>query len=143
MGYIRRKLVVVGDGFCGKTSILMVYANDEFPAGYVPTVFDTFIVKLDIEDKNVSLSMWDTAGQEDYERLRPLSYPGTHIFLVCFSIADIVSFQNIATKWLPEIRHYCPKVPFVLVGNKKDLRENEQVRNRLILYIQTRFFSRI
>ena len=90
--------------------------------------------------KSVELALWDTAGQEDYDRLRPLSYPDTDVILMCFSIDSPDSLQNIPgkfthgfyfrsltsgffiEKWVPEVRHFCPKVPIVLVGNKKDLR---------------------
>ena len=66
----------------------------------------------------------NTAGQEEYDRLRPLTYPDTDIFLVCFSLISRASFENVAIKWVPEItHHYCPKTPFLLVGLKADLIE--------------------
>ena len=70
----------------------------------------------------MELALWDTAGQEDYDRLRPLSYPDTDVILMCFSIDSPDSLQNIPEKWVPEVKHFCPNVPIVLVGNKKDLR---------------------
>lgn len=72
----------------------------------------------------VELALWDTAGQEDYDRLRPLSYPDTHVILMCFSIDSPDSLENIPEKWTPEVRHFCPNVPIILVGNKKDLRND-------------------
>lgn len=75
--------------------------------------------------------MWDTAGQEDYDRLRPLSYPDTHIILMCFSIDSPDSLENIPEKWNPEVRHFCPNVPIILVGNKKDLRNDPATRAEL------------
>ena len=71
------------------------------------------------------------AGQEDYDRLRPLSYPDTDVILMCFSIDSPDSLENIPEKWTPEVRHFCPTVPIVLVGNKKDLRFDEQMRREL------------
>jgi small GTP-binding protein len=71
------------------------------------------------------------AGQEDYDRLRPLSYPGTHVFLVCFSVVSPTSYENVKTKWFPEIRHAAPGVPCILVGTKEDLRHNDEVAGRL------------
>jgi small GTP-binding protein len=74
------------------------------------------------------LGLWDTAGQEDYDRLRPLSYPGTDVFLLCYSIASPPSFDNIFSKWYPEIRHHCPDTPILLIGTKQDLRDNEETQ---------------
>ena len=74
------------------------------------------------------LCLYDTAGQEDYDRLRPLSYPATDIFLVCFSVDSNQSLDNVAEVWVPEIRHYCPHAPFLLVGLKTDLRESSKGR---------------
>jgi small GTP-binding protein len=70
----------------------------------------------------VELALWDTAGQEDYDRLRPLSYPDTDVVLVCFSLDSPDSLENISEKWTPEVKHFCPSVPMLLVGLKKDLR---------------------
>ena len=70
----------------------------------------------------MSVSQWDTAGQEDYDRLRPLSYPQTDVFLVCFSVASRSSFENGQAKWLAEVQHHSPGVPLLLVGTKADLR---------------------
>ncbi|KAM7291159.1 ras-like GTP-binding protein Rho1 [Ixodes scapularis] len=75
-------------------------------------------------DVQVELALWDTAGQEDYDRLRPLSYPDTDVILMCFSIDSPDSLENILEKWHPEVKHFCPSVPIVLVANKKDLRSD-------------------
>lgn len=79
----------------------------------------------------VNLGLWDTAGQEDYDRLRPLSYPQTNIFLLCFSINSISSFENIKSKWHPEVSHHAPGVPSLLVGTKLDMRDPSQVKNQV------------
>lgn len=93
-----------------------------------------------VDGKPISLGLWDTAGQEDYDRLRPLSYPQTDVFLVCFSIVSPPSFDNVLSKvswaanvfrakadmmkWYPEISHHAPEVPIILVGTKLDLRDD-------------------
>uniref|UniRef100_A0AAZ3QP14 Uncharacterized protein n=1 Tax=Oncorhynchus tshawytscha TaxID=74940 RepID=A0AAZ3QP14_ONCTS len=82
-------------------------------------------------EQQVELALWDTAGQEDYDRLRPLSYPDTDVILMCFSIDSPDSLENIPEKWTPEVKHFCPNVPIILVGNKKDLRNDEHTRREL------------
>lgn len=123
-GLERKKLVVVGDGECGKTCLLIVFSQDKFPELYVPTVFETYVANMEVDGKSVELALWDTAGQEDFDRLRPLSYPDTNVILIIFGINNPDSFQNVVEKWVPEVRHFCPKVPYVLVGTKKDLRND-------------------
>jgi GTPase SAR1 family protein len=107
-----------------------------------------------VDGKTISLGLWDTAGQEDYDRLRPLSYPQTDVFLICFSLVSPPSFENVKTKvrpwlslpndltgishrpfqWYPEISHHAPQTSVVLVGTKLDLREDpgtvEKLRDR-------------
>jgi len=124
----RIKLVVVGDGAVGKTSLLISYATDKFPTDYVPTVFENYTAQMKTSDRTILLHLWDTAGQEDYDRLRPLSYPGADLILLCFSLCSHSSYESIKIKWFPEVRHHIPDVPYFLVGTKLDLK-NELVKN--------------
>ncbi|CAN7942470.1 unnamed protein product, partial [Ixodes hexagonus] len=73
----------------------------------------------------VRLSLWDTAGSTDYDSLRPLAYPQASAVLVCFALDDRESLINVERKWVPEVRQRLPRVPVVLVGNKRDLREHQ------------------
>ena len=84
-----------------------------------------------IGDEPYTLGLFDTAGQEDYDRLRPLSYPQTDVFLVCFSVTSPASFENVREKWFPEVHHHCPGVPCLIVGTQTDLRDDAQVRDKL------------
>ncbi|GFS60237.1 cdc42 homolog [Trichonephila inaurata madagascariensis] len=108
----------------GKTCLLISYTTNKFPSEYVPTVFDNYAVTVMIGGEPYTLGLFDTAGQEDYDRLRPLSYPQTDVFLVCFSVVSPSSFENVKEKWVPEITHHCQKTPFLLVGTQIDLRDD-------------------
>ncbi|KEY72729.1 hypothetical protein S7711_02517, partial [Stachybotrys chartarum IBT 7711] len=131
MAEIRRKLVIVGDGACGKTCLLIVFSKGTFPEVYVPTVFENYVADVEVDGKHVELALWDTAGQEDYDRLRPLSYPDSHVILICFAIDSPDSLDNVQEKWISEVLHFCQGLPIVLVGCKKDLRYDQKTIEEL------------
>ena len=79
-----------------------------------------------IDNTHVELSLWDTAGQEEFDRLRSLSYDDTHAIMLCFSVDSPDSLENVESKWVGEIAENCPGVKLVLVALKCDLREQEK-----------------
>lgn len=126
------KSVVVGDGGVGKTCLLILYTTNTFPNDYIPTVFDNYSASVMIDGEPIKLGLWDTAGQAEYDRLRPLLYPQTEIFLCCFLVVSPASFANVSAKWIPEIFHHCPKdIAVLLVGTKTDLRDEPHVLDDL------------
>ncbi|BFZ58662.1 Rho GTPase [Savitreella phatthalungensis] len=122
---VYRKIVILGDGAAGKTSLLNVFTRGFFPAVYEPTVFENYIHDIFIDGQAVELSLWDTAGQEEFDRLRSLSYSDTHVIMCCFSVDSPDSLENVQTKWVGEIAEHCDGVKLVLVALKCDLREQE------------------
>ncbi|KDQ61621.1 hypothetical protein JAAARDRAFT_31097 [Jaapia argillacea MUCL 33604] len=131
---IQRKVVVCGDGACGKTSLLNVFTRGFFTQVYEPTVFENYVHDVYVDDQLVELSLWDTAGQEEFDRLRSLSYAETHVVMICFSVDNPTSLENVEAKWIDEILEYCPGVKLVLVALKCDLRDDRSVKERLARY---------
>ena len=94
--------------------------REKFPSEYVPKIIGGNVAEVKIGEETYQLQLWDTVtncvdnsvSQEQYDRARPLSYPDTTVFLVCFSVGDPPSFKNVEEKWVPEITHHCPNVPF-------------------------------
>jgi small GTP-binding protein len=86
-----------------------------------PQVYDTYTANIVAEKRSMGLALWDSAGQEEYDKLRPLSYPQAQVFLICFAINSPSSFERVRTKWQAEIQEHCPGVPIILVGTKVDL----------------------
>ncbi|KAK9325532.1 P-loop containing nucleoside triphosphate hydrolase protein [Lipomyces orientalis] len=123
------KVLTVGDGACGKSSMLLTYTKGQFPDLYVPTVFENYSHNVKLQSgKTLTLDLWDTAGQEDYDRLRPIAYPDVAAVLLAFSVDMPASLENVYDKWWPEVMHYCPfGTPMILVGLKTDLRTDHKV----------------
>ena len=150
------KLVFIGDSTVGKTSLLIKYTTKEFPASFLPTFLDNYAVNFTLPgveiaqllkksatsendanllaasaakmppDREYIVGLFDSAGGEDYQRLRPLAFSETDIFLIGFDISNEETFKNVRTHYRPEILHHMPKTPWLLVGLKSDLRENEE-----------------
>lgn len=184
MSEIRRKLVIVGDGACGKTCLLIVFSKGTFPevcrsqlsfrstetsqntdsilytglrsyrirelvscyslslSRYLRpfpsrsidalcVIVCNSVADVVVDGKRVELALWDTAGQEDYDRLRPLSYPDSHVILICFAVDSPDSLDNVQEKWISEVLHFCSGLPIILVGCKKDLRNDPKTIEEL------------
>ncbi|KAF3073041.1 hypothetical protein TsFJ059_006856 [Trichoderma semiorbis] len=123
---VQRKLVLLGDGASGKTSLLNVFTRGYFPTVYEPTVFENYVHDIFVDNVHIELSLWDTAGQEEFDRLRSLSYDDTDLIVLCYSVDSKDSLENVESKWVGEIADNCPGVKLVLVALKCDLRQQEE-----------------
>ncbi|KAL6471484.1 hypothetical protein MHYP_G00201340 [Metynnis hypsauchen] len=105
------KCVVAGDKAVGKTE-LRKNTNTQ----------------ITVDSKTIKLELRETVGQNPNDRSRAVAYCGTNVFILCFSISNRSSFDNIKAMWRPEVSQHCPEVPFLLVGTKKDLRRDRGQR---------------
>ncbi|KAJ5904873.1 uncharacterized protein N7473_001789 [Penicillium subrubescens] len=134
----QRKLTLVGDSCCGKTSLLRaaLYGNSpekvqstfdlrhNVPFEQCPGIYECNVSNEKGHSIIVRLALWDTAGVYDFGRLEPLKYPGAHVVLISFAIDSPDSMDNVEEKWISEAAHFCPGIPIILVGLKKDLRDD-------------------
>ncbi|KAJ3110696.1 GTP-binding protein Rho1 [Phlyctochytrium bullatum] len=128
----RKKVLVVGDGAAGKTCLLVRFHSGVMPSTYIPTTFDVQEKLMSVGGKPIELSLWDTAGQETHQHLRPLCYNDTDVVIICFAIDSPTTLSNVTDIWLTEMRHYCKGAPIILVGCKADLRRNQAGVNMLV-----------
>lgn len=117
------KLVLVGDRSVGKTSLIMTYGTKEFPEMQPPTVLEQYKGIIVHRGHKVQLDIFDTAGHEDFQRVRPISYNKADVIAICFSLIDKDSLDNALSNWFKEVRQLGPKCPMILVGTKLDLKE--------------------
>ena len=117
------KIVVVGDRSVGKTCMVISYGTSKFPSNQPPTVLEAYTGKTKYEGREIQLEIFDTAGHEDFQRMRPISYNKADVIIICFSLVDRDSLTNAYTKWFKEVRTLGPKCPIILCGTKMDLRE--------------------
>lgn len=125
------KMVVVGSPNVGKSSWIISVETGKFPTHGIPTVLDDVSVLREVDGIEYSISLWDTLGIEDYNRLRPLSYPQTDVFVLFYSVSSPGIFSSIPTFWKEELKLHCPNVPILLVGGKCDLRYDNDVLEEL------------
>lgn len=125
------KIVVIGDDTVGKTCLLIVETSGQFPIESVPSVFDSYSPGVVDPSNPIQLGFWDTLGSNVYDKLRPLSYPGTDCVVLCFSVVDPASYENVRSKWKPELQNHDVAAPLLLIGTKIDLREDQDTLSRL------------
>lgn len=141
-GQRRVKCVIVGDGAVGKTSMLISYTKGEFPETHVPTIFDNYVGKVMFGNEEIILELLDTAGQEDFDRIRLLSYPGADVIICCYSVNSRTTLANVSSRWYPEFRDHLPDVPFILCGTKSDLRSDPSFESKHVPQAEVERFAK-
>ncbi|KAF9885362.1 Rho GTPase [Aspergillus nanangensis] len=119
------RCVAIGDNGVGKTTLITLYTTGSF-CPEVPIVADNYSMNVKVHDEPYELSLWDTHKPEEHDRLRPLSYPGTDILILCFSVVNRSSFENAGRVWLDEMNYYVPGVPWLLIGTQTDRRNGDK-----------------
>ncbi|CAL8333949.1 unnamed protein product [Lota lota] len=117
------KCVLVGDSAVGKTSLLVRFTSETFPDAYKPTVYENVGVDVYMDGVQISLGLWDTGGDDTFQRIRPMSYQQADVALLCFSVANPGSLADVRRKWIPEVRRHLPAVPVLVVGLQTDQRD--------------------
>ncbi|XP_035812852.2 uncharacterized protein LOC111581376 isoform X4 [Amphiprion ocellaris] len=124
-------VVAVGDGLCGRSSLITTYTTGVFPESWTPTVIESAVANTVFEGQQFQLNIWDCAADEEYDRLRTLCYPTADVVLICYDVMSPSSFNNVFQKWYPEVQHFCAGVPIILVGCKTDLRSDKFLEEKL------------
>lgn len=126
-----KKLLTIGDTQVGKTALLFSYTRGQIPDwdGYLPSQFDSYVETINVDGKEIEFALWDRVAREEfadlYKKLEPIPYNDTDVILICYSVDNFGSFQNVLERWEPDATKFCPNVPVILVGNKADLRNND------------------
>lgn len=126
------KCVLVGDNAVGKTALLVRFTSETFPDTYRPTVFENTGVEVYMDGVQISLGLWDTAGNDNFRQIRPRSYQHADVILICYSVANPNSLASVQHKWILEVRQNLPKVPVLLVATQTDQREMGAYRSGCI-----------
>ncbi|XP_074548618.1 rho-related GTP-binding protein RhoV-like [Halichoeres trimaculatus] len=119
--------MLVGDGAVGKTSMIISYIFNGYNSEYRQTAFDVFTGLVHVNGFPTRIKLIDTAGQDEFGHLRSLCYAHVDVFILCFSLVNPVSFHNVTSKWIPQIRAGNQTSPIILVGTQSDLRHNVDV----------------
>ncbi|XP_050301247.1 ras-related protein Rab-21 [Anthonomus grandis grandis] len=123
------KVVLLGEGCVGKTSLVLQFVEDKFNSKHISTVQAAFLNKnINIDGKRMKLAIWDTAGQEQFHALGPIYYRSSNGAVLVYDITNLDSFQKGVKTWVKELRKMLGKdVCLAIVGNKTDLEKERAV----------------
>ncbi|XP_046355516.1 transforming protein RhoA-like [Haliotis rufescens] len=121
------KAIVVGDAGCGKSCLLLRFLKGHFITNdEAGSTFETGTSTVFVQGQKIELMVCDTGGSSMFDSLRQLSYNDGDVIVICYSITDRDSLQNVSERWRPEmLSHVTSDRPIVLVATKKDLRDSD------------------
>jgi Ras-related protein Rab-21 len=122
------KVVLLGEGAVGKTSLVVRYVDNKFNDKHISTLQASFLTKnINIAGRRLTLSIWDTAGQERFHALGPIYYRDSNGAILVYDITDEDSFQKVKV-WVKELRKMLGNdIALCIVGNKTDLDKDRHV----------------
>lgn len=125
------KVVILGEGRVGKTSLLLKFVRDQFDEHEESTVNANFLQKsLDVEGQSISLNIWDTAGQERFRAIAPIYYQQAKGAVIVYDITEQASFDRVVA-WVNELKKFAePNISIVIAGNKEDLKARRKVSSQ-------------
>ena len=127
------KVVLIGESGVGKTSIIQRYVNDVYDPNQILSSSAQFITKtIELNDEqSIKFDVWDTAGQEKFRALAKIFYKDAKAIVLVYDITNRISFEQLQNYWFKEIEeNSLSDAILVIVGNKSDLYENEQVSDK-------------
>ena len=135
-----RKILVLGDMTSGKTNLISAYGRDRFTDTYTPTILNCLQTDASISGELIELVIVEISGRDDFEPLRRRAYHKMDAAVVCYSVDSVQSLERVSEYWIPELKKHAPKSPFVLVGTKRDLRDDarDRLEERLALISSSR-----
>ena len=117
------KIIIIGDPGVGKTSLVKRFVSGQFSTDYRASIgTNIFIKKFQLDSEDVSIHLWDIAGQEKWIRMRRSYYSGSHGVLVVGDLTRGNTFKQMTSFWIPDLRENCGKIPIILLANKSDLK---------------------
>nr|CAG4708430.1 unnamed protein product [Naegleria fowleri] len=119
------KICVIGNPKCGKTSLVLSYLESDRELPH--STLDEITTKIIHQGHEISLTISDTNGSDDYDRYRTkIMYPHSDVFIICYSIVSRQHYENVKLKWIPEVKMLCPNALIVLCATKCDLRDDHR-----------------
>ena len=114
-----KKVLFISEFAADINNLIRNYCKDEFPDRQI--LYDNYSINVDVDGVNLELSLTEIVGDQ---HLREMSYPNTDVIVLCFGVDRPQSLEGVQKKWIPEIKAHCPSVPIILVGTRKDARDN-------------------